>query len=131
MPKIAPTPPAHDTHSDQARATLTNAVLRAAHILEITQAELAALLGLSPATVSRMAAGRYFLQPNAKEWQLAALFVRLFRSLDTITGGNDDLSRRWLRGPNLALSAVPATLLADVAGLVMVVQYLDAARAVN
>ncbi len=121
----------HDTRSEEARLTLTNAVLRAAGILEVSQAELAALLGVSPATVSRMASGRYRLQPNAKEWQLAALFVRLFRSLDTITGGNDSLSRQWLRGPNLALSAVPAALLADVAGLVTVVQYLDASRAVN
>lgn len=130
MPKPLPAPTT-DTQSQQARLTLTNAVLRAAAILQINQAELSAMLGLSPATVSRMASGRYHLQPNAKEWQLAALFIRLFRSLDTITGGNDALSRQWLRGPNLALSATPATLLADVAGLVTVVQYLDAARAVN
>lgn len=120
-----------DTRSEQARITLTRAVLRAAEILDVSQTELAALLGVSPATVSRMASGRYRLHPNAKEWQLAALFVRLFRSLDTITGGNDALARQWLRGPNTALSAVPAAMLADVAGLVTVVQYLDAARATN
>jgi len=130
VPQLASSsPPA--TRSPEARATLTSAVLRATDILDLTQAELAALLGVSPATVSRMASGRYQLQPDAKEWQLAALFVRLFRSLDTITGGNDELSRRWLRSPNLALSATPADLLADVAGLVTVVQYLDAARAVS
>jgi hypothetical protein len=34
-----------------------------------------------------MASERYWLQPDRKEWQLALLFVRLFRSLDSITGG--------------------------------------------
>jgi transcriptional regulator with XRE-family HTH domain len=119
------------TQSPEARATLTQAVLRAAELLAFNQAELAAVLGLSAATVSRMASGRYLLHPEAKEWQLAALFVRLFRSLDTITGGNDELSRRWLRNHNLALSATPASLLPDVAGLVSVVQYLDASRVVS
>jgi hypothetical protein len=76
-----------------------------------------------------MNSGRYVLQTDRKEWQLAALFVRLFRSLDSITGGRDDLSRAWLRGYNRALGAVPASLLADIESFVRVVQYLDASRA--
>jgi hypothetical protein len=112
-----------------AQQTLTGAVLRASEILGVPQAELAAILGLSAATVSRMAAGRYLLQPGRKEWQLAALFVRLFRSLDSITGGRDDLSRAWLHSHNRVLSGVPASLLGDVESLVRVVQYLDASRA--
>jgi hypothetical protein len=55
-----------------------------------------------------MASERYLLQPDRKEWQLALLFIRLFRSLDSITGGRDDLSRAWLRGHNNALAASPA-----------------------
>jgi hypothetical protein len=76
-----------------------------------------------------MAHGRYLLATEGKEWQLGALLVRVFRSLDSITGGKDELSRKWLRSENAALGAVPAALLADVSGLVMVVQYLDASRA--
>lgn len=118
-----------DTQSEAAQQTLTRAVLRAAGLLDIPQSELAAILGISPATVSRMASNRYLLQTDRKEWQLALLFVRLFRSLDSITGGRDDLSRAWLRGHNHALSATPAALLSDVESLVRVVQYLDASRA--
>ena len=76
-----------------------------------------------------MAAGRYLLNPDGKEWQLAALFIRLFRSLDSITGGNDELSRRWLRNENLALHGTPAALLSDIGSFVQVVQYLDTSRA--
>jgi hypothetical protein len=95
----------------------------------VPQAELAVILGVSAATVSRMSSGRYLLQPDRKEWQLAALFVRLFRSLDSITGGREELSRSWLRSHNDALLAAPASLLGEVASLVRVVQYLDAHRA--
>ena len=103
-------------------------MLRAAELLEVTQAELAAVLGVSPATVSRMGSGRYVLQPDRKEWQLATLFVRLFRSLDSITGGRDDLSRAWLRSHNQALMASPASLMGEIESFVRVVQYLDASR---
>lgn len=125
-PAIAP--PATD--SLEARQSLTAATLQAATFLDISQADLGKILGLSPATVSRMANQRYLLEPAAKEWQLAALFIRLFRSLDSITGGRDDLSRRWLSSPNRSLSATPLSLLVDVAGLVTVVQYLDSSRAI-
>jgi hypothetical protein len=112
-----------------AQQTLTRAVLHAAELLDVPQTELAAILGVSPATISRMNSGRYLLQPERKEWQLGALFVRLFRSLDSITGGHDDLSRAWLRSHNHALMGIPVMLLGDVESLVRVVHYLDASRA--
>ena len=108
---------------------MTLALLRATELLKVSQAELAAILGISPASVSRMAAGRYLLSPDGKDWQLAALFVRLFRSLDSLTGGHDELSRRWLRSENFALCGVPAALLSDIGSFVRVVNYLDSSRA--
>jgi len=112
-----------------AQQTLTEAVLKSAALLDVPQAELAVILGLSAATVSRMGSGRYLLQTGRKEWQLAALFVRLFRALDSITGGRDDLSRAWLHSHNRALHGVPAAMLGEVEAFVRVVQYLDASRA--
>jgi len=109
--------------------TLSRAVLRAAELLEIPQAELASILGLSAATVSRLAHGRRTLEPDSKAWQLAALFVRLFRSLDAIVGSDDAAARTWLRSENLALGGTPLELIRDPAGLVRTVDYLDAARA--
>ena len=110
------------------RRVLTGAVLRASTLLDITQAGLAQILGLSPSTVSRMAAGTYTLDTQKKEWELGALFVRLFRALDALIGSNDSLSRRWLNGENQALAGRPIELIRSTEGLVRVVQYLDSAR---
>jgi transcriptional regulator with XRE-family HTH domain len=117
----APPAPAADV-------VLTKAVVRAAALLELSQRELAGILGVSEATASRLCADRYRLSPQrAKEWELARLFVRLFRSLDALWG-HDDLARSWLGSENLTLAARPRDLLTSVEGLVRVVGYLDAAR---
>jgi hypothetical protein len=64
---------------------------------------------------------------RAKEWELAVLLVRLFRSLDALWGHGED-ARLWLASENTALGAAPVALLESVAGLVRVVTYLDNAR---
>jgi transcriptional regulator with XRE-family HTH domain len=107
---------------------LTGAVLRASAFLEITQSALAQILGVSASTVSRMANGNYTLDEQKKEWELGALFVRLFRSLDAVVGSNDSAAKRWLDGQNSTLAGRPADLIRSTEGLVRVVQYLDAAR---
>ena len=122
-------PALHPAPSAEARSkVLAKATLRAASLLGLSQADLAPLLGVSRATVSRIAAGTYALAPEQKTWELAALFVRLFRSLDALVGSNETQARAWLNSENAALGAVPRSLLSTAEGLVRVVQYLDAAR---
>jgi transcriptional regulator with XRE-family HTH domain len=113
----------------QSAVVLTRATVRAARFLAIGQGELAEIIGVSAATLSRLANGQRNLDPGSKPWQLAALFVRLFRSLDAIVGSDDAAARAWLRSENTALGGVPLTLIRDPAGLVRTVDYLDAARA--
>ena len=108
---------------------LSRATVRAARFLAVTQGELAEVIGVSGATLSRLANGQRHLEPGSKPWQLAALFVRLFRSLDAIVGSDDAAARAWLRSANGALGGVPLALIGDPAGLVRTVDYLDAARA--
>jgi hypothetical protein len=110
-------------------AVLARATVRAARFLALAQSEVAGIIGVSGATLSRLANGQKQLDPGSKPWQLAALFVRLFRSLDAIVGSDDAAARAWLRGENAALGGVPAELIRDPAGLVRTVDYLDAARA--
>jgi hypothetical protein len=112
-----------------AAAVVTKAVMRAAARLELSNRVVAATLGVSEATVSRMGGGAYRLEPGTKPFELAVLLVRLFRSLDAMVGGDAAVARAWLRNPNTALGAAPASLIASVAGLVNVVAYLDARRA--
>ena len=109
-------------------AVLTKAALRAAALLEISQRELAAIVGVSPATLSRIASGQRSFSPATKEGELALLFVRVFRSLDALFGGDDVNSRAWLRTENLYLAGIPIELMQRVKGLVDVADYLDAMR---
>lgn len=109
-------------------AVLSKAVVRTAALLGFSQREVAAVLGVSDATASRLFSGRYLLSPDrAKEWELARLLVRMFRSLDALWGHGEE-ARRWLSTDNLALGAPPADLVGSVEGLVRVVTYLDNAR---
>lgn len=109
-------------------AVLSRSTLRAAQLLGLSQRTLARVLGISDATASRLFAGRYLLsRDRAKEWELALLFVRLFRSLDALWG-HGDAARTWLASENIALGAAPIELLGSIQGLVRVVGYLDSAR---
>ena len=109
-------------------AVLSKAAVRAAKLLDLTQRDVSAALGVSEATVSRLFTGKYLLSPErAKEWELARLLVRMFRSLDALWG-HEETARTWLASHNLALAARPKDLLRSVEGMVRVVTYLDAAR---
>jgi hypothetical protein len=110
-------------------AVVTKAVLRAADRLDVSNKVLARVLGLSEATVSRMGSGGYVLAPDDKAFELAVLFLRLFRSLDAIVSGDEAAARAWLTHENAALGDRPLVLIQSLAGLVNVVAYLDARRA--
>ncbi|HEY8442861.1 MAG TPA: MbcA/ParS/Xre antitoxin family protein [Xanthobacteraceae bacterium] len=112
-------------------AVITKAALRAAEQLGMTSKSLAAVLGVSEATVSRMRSGDYSLQRGQKAFELAVLFVRFWRSLDAIVGGDAAVARAWLRNRNTALDAEPIALIQTVAGLMNAIHYLDARRAVG
>ena len=74
--------------TDQEREVLTKAVLRCAELMGLRTTQTASVLGLSKSTLSRMNDGSYLLKKNAKEWELAALLIRLYRSLDAIMAGD-------------------------------------------
>ncbi len=113
----------------EAGAVVTKAVLRAADRLSLTARILATVIGVSEASVSRMKRGEFGLEPGTKPFELAVLLVRLFRSLDAIAGGDEAVAVRWLASPNTALGARPIEKLQSVSGLVDVLAYLDARRA--
>lgn len=111
-------------------AVVTKAALRAADRLGVRNNVLARIVGVSEPTVSRMRKGEYTLERGQKPFELAVLFVRLYRSLDAIVGGSDATATQWLRNKNTVLGAVPLDLVQTVAGLADVIAYLDSRRAV-
>ncbi|MCX5513032.1 transcriptional regulator, XRE family protein [Kaistia algarum] len=113
----------------EAGLVLTKAAIRAADRLRVTARILATIIGVSEATISRMKRAEFALEPGTKPFELAVLFTRLFRSLDAIVGGDDAVAAAWLTQPNLALAARPIEKIQSVIGLVDVIAYLDARRA--
>jgi uncharacterized protein (DUF2384 family) len=110
-------------------AVLTKALLRAAGLLGLSSRALARILGVSEASVSRLASGARTIDPASKEGELALLLVRVYRSLDALVGTDAASRKAWLESPNKALNGRPIDLLQRADGLVGVVAYLDAMRA--
>jgi len=111
----------------QPAAVLSKAVTRAADRLDISHALLAKVIGVSPPTISRLYSGDYQLNQSRKEWEFGLLFIRVFRSLDSIVG-EEGTARKWLSSNNLGLNGRPIDLISHTEGLVRVVNYLDASR---
>jgi transcriptional regulator with XRE-family HTH domain len=120
--------PRHLAAADRA-AVLTKATLRAAERLGLSGRQLAEIVGVSDATVSRLKRGEAAFEDGTTSFQLAALLVRAFRSLDAITGGDETVARAWIVAPNTALAARPIERMSTVQGLVDVTTYLDGRRA--
>jgi len=129
MPRT--TPNASEQKALDKTKVLTKAIVNTATYLDIPKNKLAHILGVSGATVTRLYTDAYLLSPDKKEWDFAVLLVRLFRSLDSIVGGSANDARKWLNGENAALAGKkPADLIDTTEGIVRVVTYLDACRAV-
>ena len=120
--------PRHDPVPKEA-SVVTKATLRAADRLAIKNNALAKIVGVSEPTITRMRRGAYVLDSGNKAFELALLFVRLYRSLDSIVDGDDDVAKSWINNDNSALRGRPLDLIQSVSGLTNVIQYLDTRRA--
>jgi hypothetical protein len=116
------------TDEDKARV-LSQALVRSAALMGLNGARLAAAIGVSESSVSRLSSGARRLELGTKEAELAALLIRCFRSLDALVGGDDAQRRAWMSAHNRALNGVPRDLVASAQGLVTTLAYLDRMRA--
>ncbi len=106
---------------------LSRAVVRAARALDLSQKDVALVLGVSEATATRVYQGRP-IDPQSKEGELAIVFLRLFRSLDALLGGHETNLKKWMHSPNHHLGGTPAEMIRTLTGLFHVTEYLDAMR---
>ena len=120
--------PSH--RSSNEGAVLTKATIRAADKLDVSQKTLASIIGVSEPVISRMRKGSFALERSSgKSFELATLFIRLYRSLDAIVGGDEAVAKAWLKNENTVLRSRPIDRIQKVQGLIDVIQYLDARRA--
>ena len=108
---------------------LTSAVTRIAELWNLSNGKLAAILGLSPATVSRLRHGQARLDPASKSFEAGQFLLRLFRSLDALLGSDDKAARRWLEADNLDLGGKPIERVDTMRGLIELCDYVDFYRA--
>jgi hypothetical protein len=115
--------------SDRSRV-LSTAVVEAASRLGLGSSDLTSIIGTSQPSASRLLNGKYFIPEGSKTWELSAHFVRLYRSVSSLVGGNDELARSWLKSANQAFdNRHPLEVVKRVEGLLHVCEYLDAHRA--
>jgi transcriptional regulator with XRE-family HTH domain len=121
-------PVAASTTPDEA-TVVSKALLRAAELLGLSSTELAGIIGTSESTLSRVRNRKRGPIPlGSKEGELALLFLRVFRSLDALVGGNTAHAKAWLRAENRHVGGVPLRRMKKIEGLVDVAEYLDAMR---
>jgi predicted XRE-type DNA-binding protein len=114
---------------DRARI-LSTAVAEVARHLEISSTDLGSIIGISQPSASRLMRGEFTVRERTKEWELAALLVRLYRGLYSIVGSNDQLAKDWLKSRNLAFgNEIPFAVIRKASGLVHACDYVDAHRA--
>ena len=129
MRTATPSPAAATEKVSAASAVLTQATLRSAGLLGLSNSVLARAVGLSGASISRMASGAKSFEVGSKPAELAALVIRVYRSLDALVGNSEEHRRLWMTSYNRALNATPKEAIQSAEGLVRVVTYLDGARA--
>lgn len=114
--------------STKKSSVVTKAFLRSVNLLEMSRADVSALLGVSEASLTRLYQGGRVIDLATKEGEIAVYFLRLYRSLDTLFGGNAVNAIQWFKSRNSHLGGVPLELVKSIGGLVEVAGYLDSMR---
>lgn len=104
-------------------AVLGEAVLNAGAKLGLSPEEVGRIVGRNRTTIVRNG-----IDPATPNGQLALLLVRIYRGLYVLVGGRDDEMSHWMHTKIRTLQGVPAEMICDIAGLVRVVEYIDAIR---
>ena len=102
---------------------LAEALANAGKQLGMSQAELGAIIGKD-----RTAIGRGRIDPASKAGELALLFIRCYRALYVLVGGEPEHMRHWMQTDNLHTGGIPAEQVKTVQGLIGVLEYLDGMR---
>lgn len=103
-------------------AVLAKAVQRAGKALGLNATQVGAIVGRDRGSIRRG------IEPESKPGELGLVLVRLYRSLYALMGGDPEAIRHWMGTMNRHTGGVPAEQILTVAGLLRVVEYLDAIR---
>lgn len=114
--------PAVDATAPSLDQTLTKAALRAGKALGLNQTEIGAVVDRDRSSLRRG------IDADSKAGELAALLIRVYRSLYALLGGDSEAMRHWMETENHHTGGVPREQILTVTGLTGVLSYLDAIR---
>ena len=104
-------------------SVLAEAFVNAGKNLGLSQADLGEIIGKDRTAISRAR-----IDPLSKTGELALLFIRCYRALYVLVGGNSQHMQHWMHTENLHTGGIPAEQAKTVQGLITVLEYLDAMR---
>lgn len=104
------------------RAILGKATKNAASELGLKLNELAQIIGKDRTSINRG------ISPDSKSGELALLFIRAYRGLHALLGGDTKNMAHWFATNNKHLNGTPKDLVKSIQGLSNVVSYLDGMR---
>lgn len=112
--------------STEPGVVLGKAFVKAGEALGLRKGELAEVLGVDPARISRL--GTNALKAGSKEWEIATFLVRIARGLHALNNGDQENTQHFMKTQNRMLQAVPKDELKRIDGLVRVLDFVDAMR---
>lgn len=105
------------------RTLLAKALFNAADAMGVAKADVSKIVGRDRTGITRDG-----IDPQSKAGELALMFVRVYRGLYALVGGDRDNMRHWLTTDNEYFGQAPLQAMKTCEGLVRVVMYLDAIR---
>lgn len=115
----------HDRQAIRENQTIVmKAYIKAYKTMGISDVHAAKLIGVGRSTLLRKAS----FETESKQSELQILFIRLYRSLFALFGGDLASMKHWFEHKNKHIRGVPRELCFTVTGLVNVNAYLDALR---
>ena len=105
------------------RQVLGKALYNAAEALGLSKTEAAKIIGRERTGIVRDG-----IDPNSKAGELAMMFIRVYRGLYAVVGGDQENMRHWVATDNQYFGQSPRQMMQTCQGLVQVLMYLDAIR---
>lgn len=113
--------------SPDKKKVLAKAVINSADELDINANDLATILGMHRTSLSRIKT-KMEIDPDSKTGELSLLFVRIYRSLYALSGGETKTMRLFLKSKNQVTGGIPLEQMKTIVGMVNVLQFVDALR---
>lgn len=110
---------------------LTVAALRTAAALQLSDDELARVIGVETSKIALLRIGQELVPVESDAGQRCQLLVRTYRALEQLVGRDLGQCILWMRSRNEVMGGIPAEVIASPDGLRQAAEYLEASVQVS